>query len=120
MEVCESVFRKGKLTMDITQTEQPANEIPQQTVWEHRIQERQQSGKSIRQYCAEQGIKEWQYYKWQRKLSSAREPARGFMELKTKPSLRRIVVEVCGCRIEVERGFDTLTFKEIVSVLRTA
>ena len=59
-------------------------------------------------------------YKWQRKLSSAREPARGFVELKTKASVRRIVVEVCGCRIEVERGFDTLIFKEIVSVLRTA
>ena len=106
--------------MDIIKTEQQANEIPQQTVWEHRIEERQQSGKSIRQYCAEQGIKEWQYYKWQRKLSSARETARGFVELKTKPSLRRIVVEDGGCRIEVERGFDTLTFKEIVSVLRMA
>ena len=59
-------------------------------------------------------------YKWQRKLSSAREPARGFVELKPKPSLRRIVVEVGGCRVEVERGFDPLTLKELVSVLRTA
>ena len=106
--------------MDINNSEQQGNEIPPQTVWGNRIQERQQSGKSIRQYCAEQGIKEWQDYKWQRKLSSAREPARGFVELKTKPSLRRIVVEVGGCRVEVERGFDTLTFKEIVSMLRTA
>ena len=106
--------------MDITNTEQQANEIPPQTVWEHRIQERQQSGKSIRQYCAEQGIKEWQYYKWQQKLQPRPQPARGFVELKTKPSLRRIVVEIGGCRIEVERGFDTLIFKEIVSVLRTA
>ena len=106
--------------MDITQTEQQANEIPQQTVWEHRIQERKQSGKSIRKYCAEQGIKEWQYYQWQHKLQPSIQPAKGFVELKTKPSLRRIVVEVRGCRVEVERGFDTLTLKEIVSVLRTA
>ena len=106
--------------MDINHSEQQANEIPPQTVWVNRIQERQQSGKSIRQYCAEQGIKEGQYYQWQRKLSSAREPERGFVELKTKASLRRIVVEVGGCRMEVERGFDAVTFKEIVSVLRTA
>ena len=106
--------------MDINNTEQPASEITPQTLWEKRIQERRQSGKSIREYCAEHGIKEWQYYKWRRKLNPAAGLARGFVELKARASIRRIIVEVGGCRIEVERGFDAATFKELVSALRTA
>lgn len=105
--------------MDISNTEQEAKEIPPQTVWEYRIQERKQSGKSIREYCAEQGINEWQYYKWRRKLSPRPEPARGFVEWKTKRAGGRIGIEVGGCRMDVERGFDPWTLKEIISVLRT-
>ena len=106
--------------MDIKNPEQTASDISPRMLWERRIQERQQSGKSIRQYCAEEGIKEWQYYKWWRKLQPRPQLVRGFVELKTKASLRRMVVEVGGCHIEVERGFDAVTLREIVSALRTA
>jgi hypothetical protein len=102
--------------MDIKKTEPTA--VASSALWAKRIQERKQSGKSIRQYCTEQGLKEYHYYHWQRKLRLPPPASQGFVELKAQPVGGRIAVEVRGCRIEVERGFDPGTFQEILAALR--
>lgn len=43
----------------------------QRRYWEERIRECGLSGKSVRSYCEDTGLKEWQYYSWQRRLKDA-------------------------------------------------
>jgi hypothetical protein len=102
--------------MDINKTEQ--TKAASDALWAKRIKERKQSGKSIRQYCQEQGLKEWQYYDWQSKLHRPTPTLKGFVELKAKPAFGRIVVEIEGCNIQVQEGFDAETLREIISALR--
>lgn len=103
--------------MDNQNTE--PSESTAQEQWKERIEERKQSGKSIREYCAEQGIKEHQYYHWQHKLRGPTPRRQGFVELKAKTERNGLRVEVGGCRIEVERGFDRRTFQEIVLAMKS-
>ncbi len=37
--------------------------------WRGQIDAQQSSGKTVREYCAENGIKEWKYYAWKTRLN---------------------------------------------------
>jgi hypothetical protein len=100
--------------MDMTKHRQ-AREA-QRVTWGGHLDQWQASGKSIKTFCAETGLKIHQFFYWRKVLSPKPEPA-GFVELKVKP-VGGLIVEVKGCRIRVEPGFEADQLRQVVAALR--
>lgn len=101
--------------------------------WIQVIQERQNSGQSIKDFCQENGISRHAYFYWQRKLrkdacmefsKQAMETAvscapRGWMQLPQNQEIKTTLdIEVGGCRISVDTETDPELLKKICRILR--
>ena len=100
--------------MDMTKRQQDRE--AQRGIWAGHLERWQASGKSIKTFCAETGLKIHQFFYWRKVLSPKPEPA-GFVELKVKP-VGGLIVEVKGCRIRVEPGFEADQLRQVVAALR--
>ncbi len=100
------------------QTGRDAQRAQTMATWAERIEQQQASGKSIKAYCQEAGVKVWQFSYWRGVLRPKAEAA-GFVEVRVKGS-GAVTLEVDGCRVRVERGFDAELLREVVAALRTA
>ncbi len=103
--------------------------------WAEIIQARNESGKSIKEFCENNGISKHAYFYWQRKLrqEACKELAvtgettnvapNGWIKL--NPSVRTqctdssILIELNGCHITVKGNTDLELLKNVCSVLRT-
>ena len=88
-------------------------------IWASHIERQRQSGKSVKAFCAEEGLKVWQFSYWRGVIHPTKTEPKGFVEVKVKCG-GGVVVEVNGCRIEVERGFDPELLRQVVGTLRAA
>lgn len=104
------------------------------TQWAKIIQARQESGKSIKDFCEESGIERNAYFYWQRKLRKAactelaisEKPdspvPSGWMQLapvqiqQLKASLE---IEISGCHVAVTTDTDPELLKKVCRILRS-
>jgi len=103
--------------------------------WAEIIQARNESGKSIKEFCENNGIRKHAFFYWQRKLrqEACKELAvtdnttsvapNGWIKLKpptkTQFSDNSILIELNGCHITVKGNTDLELLKNVCSVLRT-
>ena len=98
------------------------------SLWEQRLAEFESSGKNIKAWCHEQGIRENRFYYWRRKLRSnpdKKEQSVKWLSLaldngnKGRINPNSIALHVSQVTIEVNKGFDQHLLKEILQVLQT-
>lgn len=103
--------------------------------WTEIIQARNESGKSIKEFCENNGISKHAFFYWQRKLrqEACKELAvtdetinvvpNGWIKLnpskKPQCSDGSILIELNGCHITVKGNTDLKLLKNVCSVLRT-
>jgi hypothetical protein len=92
--------------------------------WRAALREAEASGKSVRAFCAEKGLKENLLYAWRRELKlrdAEGRQAPGFVEVLRRGGAEgRGGVSIRlgnGLSIEVERGFDAPTLKAALAVI---
>jgi hypothetical protein len=88
--------------------------------WRALIEKHAESGLSAAAFCKEQNINPQRFYSWRKHLNCD-SPRTGFLRLvptsaKTTCSGIRILMDH-GMRVEVDRGFDAFTLREIVDAL---
>ena len=88
-------------------------------IWAGRIEKQRQSGKGVKAFCTEEGLKVWQFSYWRGVIHPTKTEPKGFVEVRVK-SGGRVAIEVKGCRIEVERGFDPELLRQVVAAMRAA
>jgi transposase len=99
----------------------PAN--PKASEWAERIAAQQRSGMSVKQFCKEQGLTEYSFYAWRKRLQE-RGPVRfALVERKSQRQERaaEAVVELVlatGERLRIGTGVDTATLRTVLDVLR--
>ena len=88
-------------------------------IWTGRIEKQRLSGKGVKAFCEEEGLKVWQFSYWRGVIHPAKTEPKGFVEVNVK-SGGGVAIEVNGCRIEVERGFDPELLRQVVVAMRAA
>jgi hypothetical protein len=88
-------------------------------IWTGRIEKQRQSGKGVKAFCEEAGLKVWQFSYWRSVIHPAKTEPKGFVEVKVKLG-GGVAIEVNGCRIEIERGFDPELLRQVVAAMRAA
>ena len=95
-------------------------------LWEQRLAEYQDSGKTIKAWCKEQSIRENQFYYWRRKIRIEKvedNQAIKWLSINLADSStstsNSIAVHVGQMTVEVKSGFDHNLFREILKVLQT-
>ena len=88
----------------------------QRAIWATHVEQQRRSGKSIKGFCQDVGLKVWQFHYWSGVLRPKAE-APGFVEVRMKGG-GGVTVETAGCRVHVERGFDAELLRQVVAALR--
>lgn len=99
--------------------------------WMKVIQERQNSGQNIKEFCESTGISRHAYYYWQRKLRQAacaelsklEKPVNyvpeGWIQIAQGQKIKSTLdIEVGGCRVTVDENTDPELLKKVCRVLR--
>jgi transposase-like protein len=99
------------------------------SIWEQRLAEHENSGKSIVAWCKEQGVKENQFYYWRKRLRTGRaETTQPIQWLSLDLQISKqagpvgrdcMTVHIGQAAIEIRKGFDHHLLREIVQVLQT-
>jgi hypothetical protein len=101
--------------------ERPAN--PKADEWAERIGAQRRSGMSVKQFCKEQGLTEYSFYAWRRRLQE-NGPVR-FALVERSPRRQERTAEAAlelvlatGERLRIGAGVDTATLRVVLDVLR--
>ena len=91
--------------------------------WRERIAEQQGSGLSVKQFCKEQGLSSWSFYKWRKQLREAGPVRFALVERGTQGGQRAAdgdleVVFATGERLRIRSGVDGATLRTVVEALR--
>src|SRR5437763_10231012 len=99
--------------------QRPANRKADQ--WAERIAAQQRSGISVKQFCKEQGLTEYSFYAWRKRLQE-RGPVR--FALVERSARQEHTVEAAlelvlatGERLRISTGVDTATLRAVLDVL---
>jgi transposase len=101
--------------------QRPAN--PKADQWAERIAAQQRSGVSVKQFCKEEGLTEYSFYAWRKRLQQtgpvrfalvARSPRRQ----EHAPEAALELVLVTGERLRISAGVDGATLRTVLDVLR--
>lgn len=90
--------------------------------WRGLLDEQAESGLSAAAFCRNRDINLHRFYRWRRRLQNeiARKPAGSFLELIPSCPQQESGVRIrlsSGACIEVERGFDPETLRNVVKAL---
>ena len=96
---------------------------PKADEWAERIAAQRRSGMSVKQFCKEQGLTEYSFYAWRKRLQE-KGPVRFALversgrrqERTTEPVLE--VVLATGERLRIGTGVDITTLRTVLDVLR--
>ena len=98
----------------------PAN--PKADEWAERIAAQRRSGMSVKQFCKEQGLTEYSFYAWRKRLQE-KGPVRFALvesarrqERTTEAALELMLAT--GERLRIGTGFDPATLRAVLDVLR--
>ena len=91
--------------------------------WRERLAAQKRSGLSVKQFCKEQGLTEYSFYAWRKRLRGAGpvrfalvERGAARQELAAKASLELVLAT--GERLRIGAGVDTATFRTVLDTLR--
>ena len=96
--------------------------------WREMMERWRDSGKSIRGFCGEEGVSEWSFYRWRRRLEEEEGETPRFLpvevvDLESEEAGKgegesgvELVLESGGI-VRVARGFDEETLRRLVGVL---
>jgi hypothetical protein len=106
---------------DMTVEQRPANSKAEQ--WAERIAAQQRSGISVKQFCKEQGLTEYCFYAWRKRLQETgpvrfalvdRRPRR---QERTGEAALELVLAT-GERLRIGAGADAATLRTVLYILR--
>jgi hypothetical protein len=96
---------------------------PKAEEWAERIAGQQRSGISVKQFCKEQGLTEYSFYAWRKRLHE-KGPVRFALVERTarrQQGTAEAVLELVlatGERLRIGTGVDTATLRAVLDVLR--
>ncbi len=96
---------------------------PKAKAWAERIVAQQQSGMSVKQFCKEQGLTEYSFYAWRKRLQE-KQPVR--FALVERRAIRQEgtaeaaleLVFATGERLRIGAGVDGATLRRVLEALR--
>lgn len=89
-------------------------------LWAMRVQECRNSGKSVKEWCAEQGLSYHTYYKWQQKLFHECCESQTFYEVNVgSPSTAAITIHSGACTIDVNNGADEALIAAVLRAVKS-
>jgi hypothetical protein len=101
--------------------QRPAN--PKADQWAERIAAQQRAGVSVKQFCKDQGLTEYCFYTWRRRLRETG-PVR-FALVDRSPRRQERAAEAAlelmlatGERLRISAGVDAATLRTVLDVLR--
>jgi hypothetical protein len=99
----------------------PAN--PKADEWAERIAAQRRSGMSVKQFCKEQGLTEYSFYAWRKRLRESGPVQFALVERSARRQERTAepvleVVLATGERLRIGPGVDITTLRTVVDVLR--
>jgi transposase len=91
--------------------------------WTERIAAQQRSGISVKQFCKEQGVSEYSFYTWRKRLRESGPVRFALVERSTRRQERTAdapleLVLVSGDRLRIGVGVDTATLRTVLDALR--
>jgi len=110
-------------------------DVGKEQEWKALIREAARSGQSIREFCRERRVKEWQFYTWQRRLKDRRDQRAlkrqgrqkatagtraTFSLVSDSPGELDAGIELVlagGRRIRISRGVDEATLRTVLSAV---
>jgi hypothetical protein len=98
--------------------------IPKADEWAERIAAQQRSGISVKQFCKQQGLTEYSFYAWRKRLQK-KEPVRFALvdrraarqEWATEAALELVLAT--GERLRIGAGVDAATLRTVLEAVRT-
>src|SRR5213082_2166207 len=99
----------------------PANSKADQ--WAERITAQQHSGLSVKQFCKEQGLTEYSFYAWRKRLQESGPVRFALVERSARRQERTAeaaleLVLATGERLRIGAGVDITTLRTVLDVLR--
>jgi len=97
---------------------------PKADEWAERIAVQQRSGTSVKQFCRAQGLTEYSFYAWRKRLQE-RGPVRfalverGARRQERTAEAALELVLATGERLRIAPGVDTATLRAVLDVLRS-
>ena len=95
---------------------------PKADEWAERIAAQQRSGMSVKQFCKEQGLTEYSFYAWRKRLQETGPVRFALVERSarrqehTAPVLELVLAT--GERLRIGPGVDITTLRTVLDVLR--
>src|SRR5215813_8205813 len=96
--------------------------VPKSDEWAERIAAQQRSGISVKQFCKEQGLTEYSFYAWRKRLQESG-PVRfalversAWRQERTTESVLELVLAT-GERLRIGTGVDITTLRTVLDVL---
>ena len=101
--------------------QKPAN--PKADEWAERIAAQQRSGVSVKQFCKEQGLTEYSFYAWRKRLQESGPVRFALVERSVRRQERTAeaaleLVLATGERLRIGAGVDTATLRIVLDLLR--
>src|SRR5215472_12118544 len=99
----------------------PAN--PKAEEWAERIAAQQRSGRSVKQFCKEQGLTEYSFYAWRKRLQEQGPVRFALVERGARRQERTVeasleLVLANGERLRIGSGVDITTLRTVLDALR--
>ena len=104
-------------------TQGKPRDLRKEQQWRHWIRQWQNSGLSVRVFCARHGLSQPSFYAWRRVIQQRDAAAGSFLPVQLipdgppAPSSPLEVVLTCGRTLRVAPGFDAPTLRQLLAVL---
>ena len=91
--------------------------------WAERIAAQRRSGMSVKQFCKEQGLTEYSFYAWRKRLQESGPVRFDLVERSVRRQERTTeaaleLVLATGERLRIGAGVDTATLRTVLDLLR--
>ena len=118
--MCRSALHCGVMS-DTVNEERTTN--PKADEWAERIAAQQHSGLSVKQFCKEQGLTEYSFYAWRKRLQEKGPVRFALVERSARRQERTAdavleLVLATGERLRIGTGVDSATLQVVLDVLR--
>jgi hypothetical protein len=97
--------------------------LPKADEWAERIAAQQRSGVSVKQFCKEQGVTEYSFYAWRKRLQKKAPVRFGLVDKRavrqesgTEAALELVLAT--GERLRIGAGVDAAILRTVLDVLR--
>jgi len=102
---------------------EPKAASPKADEWAERIAAQQRSGISVKQFCREQGLTEYSFYAWRKRLHETGSVRFALVERAVRRQERAAdapleLVLPSGERLRISSGVDVTTLRTVLDVLR--